>query len=97
MSGALLLTEIPGDLFEWLQAEAIRCNQSIDELIVDILETHRFWNANHDNENDASEDSNATEDSEAERGVISGTGSEEPRGVISKARHEARRGCKARP
>ena len=56
MSGRdLLIEDVPDDLFQWLQAEAVRCGQTVSELVIDILETHRFWNATHDDKNEDSE------------------------------------------
>lgn len=37
------ILDIPDDLYAWLQEEAKRCNQSIDELIIDILETRQLF------------------------------------------------------
>lgn len=55
MSGGvfLLIDDVPQDLYDWLQAEARRCGQTIDELVIHILESYRFWNQTHDNQNEA--------------------------------------------
>lgn len=38
-----VLLEIPEPLYEWLVAEAKRCNQTLNELILDIIEARRFF------------------------------------------------------
>ena len=41
--GDVLIHDIPDELWQWLQQEAARCRQTIDELIVDIIETRMFF------------------------------------------------------
>lgn len=54
MSGRdLLIHDVPKELVEWLQAEARRCGQTVDELVISILESYRFWNCRNDNQNEA--------------------------------------------
>jgi hypothetical protein len=54
-AGDFLVENVPDELFAWLQAEALRCGQDVGELVIAILETHRFWNEPHDNKNKATQ------------------------------------------
>lgn len=38
-----VLLEIPEPLYEWLVAEAKRCNQTLNQLIIDIIETRQLF------------------------------------------------------
>ena len=42
MSNDVLL-EIPDELYAWLVAEAARCKMTLDELIIDIIETRMLF------------------------------------------------------
>lgn len=40
----VLSVSIPEDLAGWLQAEANRQGLNVHDLIVEVLQSHRFWN-----------------------------------------------------
>lgn len=66
MSGGdlMLIDDVPQDLVDWLQAEAVRCGQDVDELVIHILESYRFWNCRNDNQSEA-QSINETEEQQA--------------------------------
>ena len=53
MSGhTLLIQDAPKELVDWLKAEAGPCGQTVEELVIHILESYRFWNCRNDNQNE---------------------------------------------
>lgn len=65
MSGhTLLIQDAPKELVDWLKAEASRCGQTVEELVIHILESYRFWNCRNDDQNEV-QSINETEEQRA--------------------------------